>query len=465
MKSNKTTEQLLEEMGEIFFLEDNNTPHIFSEKYTNQKENILSKQSAFKAPNWRNLLNVAAILIGIICLVPVTVLGAQLIKKYITIHQDTGKYQDEYNFEKNINDSSSTVIHVKMRTDFPIEYENTSEYLWETTDGKSLSLSLLYAKEYNTITLQNVTSQKDLILNGYSAVYSTLHVVNPDNAGVVYDKNMLIFFEDKGYAVELYGTSNISEEEFLSLAEKIHLDETTYNEADKAGYIIKGDSPSYSQNSNISENYFEQNEFFEIAFHDYNRTNTFSKSTVSFTVTNAKIVPALSDLENGYLIGIAANTLKSTDATLPDYTRTLVKSGDGINTLDEATKTQTVSQNLIVVTCEFQNNTEKDMNLSLSPTMQLYSKKEADLITNGYHYNRGNNQLQPNVIWMDSISRTDIMLSDTITAKENTLYIPAQDTITVNMAFVMDSDLLDEVIFHIAESGGTQYFVPINLIQ
>ena len=74
MKSNKTTEQLLEEMGEIFFLEDNNTPHIFSEKYTNQKENILSKQSAFKAPNWRNLLNVAAILIGIICLVPVTVL-------------------------------------------------------------------------------------------------------------------------------------------------------------------------------------------------------------------------------------------------------------------------------------------------------------------------------------------------------------------------------------------------------
>lgn len=465
MNSNKNIEQLLEEMGEIFFLEENDTPHVFSKKYTSNKEKLLSAHSAFKAPTLRNILNIAAILIGIICLIPVTILGAQFIKKYITIHHDTGKYQDEYSFIKNTKESSSTVIHVKMLTDFPKEYENTNKYLWETDDGKSLSLSLLYAKEHNTLTLQNVISQKDLILNGYSAVYSTLHVVKPDNASVVYDKNILIFFEDKGYAVEIYGTSNIGEEEFLNLAEKIYLEETTYDNADEAAYITKSYQPSYNQNTDVSEIYFQQNEPFEIAFHDYNHMNAFTKSTVSFKVTNARIAPNLSNLENGYLVGIAANTLTLTNDTLPDYTRALVKSGDGINTLNEITETQTISQEIIIVTCEFQNNTENDMNLSLSPTMQLYSKEESDLITTGYHYNRGENSLEHSVFWMDSITRTDIIISEDITAKENTLYIPAHDTITMNMAFAIDADLLHDVIFSISESGGNQYFIPINLIQ
>ncbi|MDD6571250.1 MAG: hypothetical protein PUF12_02560 [Thermoflexaceae bacterium] len=472
MNHKKNSHSLLEEMGEIFFLEDINMPHEFSEKYNQQKEELLSTQKKFPS---RTLLNVAAIFIGVFCLIPVTVLGAKFMKHYFIKHQDTGKYQDEYTFEKNSEaDTLPYVLHVKVVTDFPEEFvreEWEGSLVWNTSDGRCLSLLLLRARENNKVTLQNVTQQTELTLNGYDAVYSKLNTVAPSNTGkpYIYNKNMLIFFEDKGYVLEIWGNDAISEEEFLTLSGQVHLVETTYEEADMPGAVYKTEDSTSSGTDTSNPDTspapitIQMNETFEVVFPDYNTNTTgFSSTKVPMKITDARVVNTTTELKDGYFVGVGANNpLISPDGTLSSYSRSLVKSGDGINTLDEVMETETVTPKIIVITCELQNPTDREMALSFSTTMRRISKAETDNLSLGYHYVRDDYYLQPTVFWMDSITRVPDEKMENV--YQNMLYLPAQESRTINLAFAIDSDLMENVSLLIDPyTGNDSFIIPID---
>lgn len=458
---------LLEELGETLFFEEPKNLHTFSDEYMKRKKQILADSGKHSI---RPILNVAAILIGIFCLVPVTVLGARFIRNYLVIHKDSGKYQDEFTFEKSSEaEPFASVIHVKVIADFPDEYvriNDVDKLIWETTDGKSISMVLYRAKEFNKLTLQGVISQNEVTVNGYKAVYSKLNTATSISPATAYDKNMLIFFEDKGYALEILGNANITEEDFLKLTEKVSLKETTYDQADVAASIINSgdtsinssgiatdiETPSANDNINASSAPM-MNEYFDVNFYDYANieTNPMAAITLPVKVTNASIADNMSELGDGVWIGHnPENELVNADGTFIDYTRSLIKEGDEINTLSEIIKTESVPQKIAVITLEFYNNTNSDAALGLNGYMFLDVPMPDELSGHYYKYDENPSHFYP--LWMDSIERQALPVG-TATGYMSTLHIPAQSTQILNIVFPLDADRMHNVEFSINDVG------------
>lgn len=438
---NYNMESILETMGEMLYLEENKT-HEFSENYMAKKRELLPGNRA----NVRKvILQVAAVLVGILCVIPMAVLGAQFVKEYLMSREQTGKYEDTYSFEKS--DSQNSVVHVKVMTDFPKEYKcvNDDKFLWSNNAGKELSLVLLYAKEHNEINVQNISGSKEINVGGHAGVYYDLQVTSD------YDKQVIIFFEELGYAVQMHGTSHISEDELIELADGISLVETTWDEADKAAFVVSKTQSTQSQTvETVQSNKARVSEPFEMNM----QTVDFKDAPVMINVIGAQVVDSLYDLEDGHLFGQAqdGNECKyiNADGTLADYTRSIIKRGDGVNSLNKVILQENVAQKIVVVEFEITNLQEVPVSLWGKTNLGLSGKCSDDklqelLDSESYTLSRGDNYLQYECIWMNGVKRINL-------EKGYRVEVPlkADETKTIKVAFVRDSDCLQDLEFIIS---------------
>lgn len=451
---NYNMKNLLEAMGENFYLEDVRK-HEFSELYMAKQRELLTGYSA----NVRKvILQVAAVLVGIFCVIPMAVLGAQLVKQYLMSREQTGKYEDTFSFEKS--DSQNSVVYVKVMTDFPKEYKRVQDgkFLWSNNADKELSLVLLYAKEHNEISVHNISGSKEINVGGHAGVYYDLQVASD------YDKQIIIFFEEFGYAVQMYGTSNISERELIELASKISLEQTTWDEADEAAFIVPKTQTTQSQTVEIVPgNNTKLKESFEMNM----QTVDFKDAPVMVNVIGAQVVDSIYDLEGGHLFGPAQDGDEyeyiNDDGTLADYTRAVIKRGDGVNSLNEVILEERVAQKIVVVEFEITNLQDAPVSLWGKTNLGLSGKCSDDklqelLDSEDYTLSRGNNYLQYECIWMDGVERKNL-------EKGYRVEIPleAGETRTIKAAFVKDSDCLQDLEFIVSgKYSFNNYYIYIG---
>ncbi len=250
----------------------------------------------------------------------------------IDLYRATRRVSSEAEVEL-IEDSQNDIdMHVNVVIDFPKEYKcvNNDKFLWSNNEGKDVSLVLLYAKELNEISVQNIAESKKINVGGHTGFYYDLQVIGD------YDKQAIIFFEEFGYAVQMYGTSYISEEELIELSSGISLEEVTWDEADDAAFIVAQTQICQSQTvETVPGDESEMNELFEMNM----QTVDFEDVPVMVNVIGAQVVNSIYELEGGYLFGPAqdCNECKyiNADGTLADYTRSIIKRGDGVNSLSK----------------------------------------------------------------------------------------------------------------------------------
>ena len=154
------------------------------------------------------------------------------------------------------------------------------------------------------------------------------------------------------------------------------------------------------------------------------------------------------------------------DGKLVDNTLSYIKSGDGINTIDQVIKTETVKQKLVYVTVTYKNVSKQKINhlLYLGNLMLLNEKEHKyevytmDDIT-GEAYDK---------IEGSSVARTADMgyfdVQDEEMSEKNAIKsLEPGESVTVNMAWIVNENDLDHMYLNLEPEGVDYEFTDIIL--
>lgn len=441
----------LDELGEEIFMQETGQPHVFSQEYEDRKKFLLKQ--AKKHPKSK-LLPMAAGIVGVCCMVPITVLGANVFRNYVMQHRDVGSYEDVYSFTQ-AEGTRHEVIHVKVLTEFPMEYiqeeSGKPDKHYSTKDGRNIVLQLYYAKAQNKIVLDNVLYSEELEIDGRRAVYSEVYLMDATEASL--DKNFLIFFEDYGYAVQLWGSALVERQELLELCKGISLQKTTLDMADEACFLTGNETMGGPDRDIRQGRKVQDGESFLLRACD----NSMTFAPVEITIDGVMLIDSLAEVENGTLINfMSGEEYIDEDGRLLPYERRKIRQGDGVNTLSEVADTELVEQQLIKVTYTVRNLQDVERALWMEHILTLYRQP----LEEGYTYDRGNNGLGAlgYPIMMDNIEILDFSHAD-ITSKQKCVVVPANESRTIQAVFVADKDNMENLCFSIGSGNDFWYEV------
>lgn len=358
---NNEWEHILSEFGEELLEEESSKKHTFTENYIRQKKILLSKikkGQRFGGP----LAKAAAVLLIFCCIVPVTVVATVYVRKYVMKHSEQGQYGHEYMLDKPDDSINREVKHVKIMTEFPTEYEE-SEYLkWETKDGKQLSMALLFVTAGGgNISLENILYTEDMDIDGNRGVYHEYQNVSfQENP---FDKMAVIFYEELGYVLEVYGTENIGRAEFMDLMKQVYLTETTLEEADKPVMVVTpGENDVSGTELETEADIVKQDTVFSESFPTIGDGGmTGEEAAANICVRDMQTAVSVNELEGGSFDQRFLELAGVDEDGVVRYQAQVVKRGDGINSLDEVIGEKTIERQFLVVTMELENTTDKDV--------------------------------------------------------------------------------------------------------
>lgn len=314
----------------------------------------------------------------------------------------------------------------------------------------------------------SVVYSEDTSVNGHDAVYMEFARTNE---GWGYDKQMYIVYPEVWHILELYGSTDVSREEFLKTADGIELVET-----DEILDLANEKIPTWSEIANPDVDFVmddtiiwgidrsRMNNLHQIGdFMDFSTLAEFDgdfleTTGLKFRVTDVQVADDLSLLTSQE--DIPENWLEQTDENgkLREEERRYIKYGDGVDTLDEIVDTETVSQKLVYVTKEFTNTSEETYTnvlyylpmIYLKETdgmLRLIEKPEDDIWDYVAHTGAGGS---------NEMYYHDVHPEPGTTNGGN--YIPSLapgETVTVHLAWIVDEDELDTLYLSLDPSAYT----------
>lgn len=344
-------------IGEELLEEESHREHIFSQDYIRRKRELLDRTEKEKKRG--KALTKAAVVFIFCCIVPVTAVAAVFAGKYVMRHGEPGEYAREYTLER-ADGADRDVKHVKITTEFPPEYRETEHLKWETEDGKSLSMALLFVTAGGgNISMENVLYTQELDLDGVRGVYHEYQSLsvreNP------FDKMAVVFYEELGYVLEIYGTENIGRTEFMALTEQVSLTETTPEEADMPGTVLSNKNDVPQTDRKAENDIIEQGTVFAESFPTIEGGMAGKKAAVNILVSGIRTAVSVNELEGGSFDGNFLELAGVDEDGVVRYPAQIVKRGDGRNSLDEVVGEKTIERRFLVLTMELENATENDV--------------------------------------------------------------------------------------------------------
>lgn len=155
------------------------------------------------------------------------------------------------------------------------------------------------------------------------------------------------------------------------------------------------------------------------------------------------------------------------DGKLVNNTLSYIKAGDGVDTVDEIVKTESIKQKLVYTTVTYTNETDEEMNhiLYLGELMlmdcegdvyQIYYPEELLVLLSGEDYDY--------VVW-DGVAQHKAGMSYYSVYEEydgnGINYIPSlkpHESIQVNMAWIVNENVLDYMYLNLSNVGGPYEF-------
>ena len=316
-----------------------------------------------------------------------TVFGGNIVKQIYL--EKTGNYRVETQISSN--DSSKDTVYEKAPEEIPVveietsyipegmvqsEFRKESMYYGETPymGGISMlidSMDVSLSKKDLLLTDTYVVSAEELSIAGHDAVYLEKQVLNEDE--ISFDKKVYIVYPEVWRVLTIFGGTDMTKEEVLKVAENttlvptgetVPLSETLcWSRLDAE----KAEQGGYSESKEkVTATAEEMSHLHEIG-EEFSVSSSAADISGEWIITN-DIMVKVTDVQ----IGDDLSLLEKTEGITDDIKKAVdeegkllsqklqyVKKGDGIETLDEIVKTETVARKLVYVTLEY-TNTGKD---------------------------------------------------------------------------------------------------------
>lgn len=311
-----------------------------------------------------------------------------------------------------------------------------------------------------------VVSSEELDMNGTQGIY--LEFQNDADGSLSFDKRIYLLYPEESYVLEIFAGEDVSKEEALKTAESITLApaEPGVEGVPCVDWSFAGESENQEGETYNPQLASKMDRIYAVG--DTLNVETLAgagtvDATVEAKVTDVQVLDDISALDPAYL---GEEFRRETDAEGRLLPRTIqyIKSGDGVNSLDEIVSTREVNQKLVYVTVEYTNPGDTAMQeiLYWGSVMPL---REKDGI---YHIDWAENESPEEGEAWDSAAPSgslqlggEMIYYDVAGGERQNNYLDnlePGETKTVHIGFVVDEDKTDELYLNLDPYGSSFEF-------
>lgn len=493
-KKNHNSMHSLGKQLEIDEFMNNNDTHTFSEDYLNKKAALLQsvdKNAKVKRIHNKKFIAAAAAGFAIIA-IPGSVFAArQIMSGYDITTKQTNNYEYEISFSNptdadvnepdnsdiNYNtDSTSNSYHdpelyhtyVQMDIGYMMDGYNLNEKSSSVKDGlfkyaladdytgsHNITIGLIVINENQTITKNNAISTKNVIVgDGNEATIFFKNALDVTS----YNKDMIIYFKEYGYAVEIYAQVNISEEDLMDVANSI-----TLNKCDESvamnGTRYNNDSISYTKTREYSakKKLVNDDNIFDIgqAF-SFDTTIGYNDSALEYTVESYTTLDSVSELdESGFAFNLdTIKKLTNEDGSL-SYEQQTIERGDGSNTISKVTDTKTMPVKFVYVTMKVKNTSDTDISeIKIEPQICCLGSDDTIPYSSSYaSYKASGEGFSLYCDYPTMYAQNPDAYGNNRNYYAQRYTIPAGEEIEYHVGFIVDADKMDNMVLFFNPTG------------
>lgn len=313
-----------------------------------------------------------------------------------------------------------------------------------------------------------VTESENLQIGNHDGVY--LKMQENDGDWLSFNQRIYVTYPEYHYVMQMYIGEDVTKDEALKIAEGVKIipvaDETEENMVHAwnwSDYLasIEEDDDSWEKDAATAEEMKNTHAIGETIQSD-------TEKNIQMKVTDVKITEDTGILDMAYSDNDFSHYIDNNGKLFPT-TIQYIKSGDGINTLDEVISTKQVQQKLIYVTIQYVNIGSEDMKDILYSVGLMKIRKE-----NGSYVVFREEQPKTDDIWDYALDTSTLMKGgdmsyyDVRGGERGNNYITALkagETKTVHVGFVVNEDELPYLYLNLNTAGGTAEFSDSALKQ
>lgn len=325
----------------------------------------------------------------------------------------------------------------------------------------------------------NVTFFETLNINGLDGVYLEKHVDDSadDNSSLFFDKKIYLAYPDYWQILEVVVGEDVSKEEAVKMLQNLEVKPTgetmklsdayTWNDLLNAEEesVDARDEKRTATKEEMKNTHQIGEEFTVPSFAATEEEEGTETDCITAKVAKIQIADDLELLDEKFT-DKELNRALGADGKLIKNKISYMESGDGIDTLDANVKTEEVNQKLVYATIEFTNTGEEKLKdvLFIASFLGLEETEEGYTI---YDRAGNDNDEKTNFISCSSIGRFGEMdYFDLQGGEEKENYISSiepGETVTVNVAKIVNEDEMDKMFLSLDGEGGYASFADSAL--
>lgn len=346
-------------------------PHVFSARYQEKKQKLEESMMSKKRIHMRKPTMIAVAVLAAVVVIPSSAYAVSRV--YNASVEPIGNYQQNVLIDvgESASDSSASnqimALQIGWMPDGITSDESGIKYYDAQNQHRCVTVAFWKVKEGENCLKdeeRGIVSQRTETINGNQVFFLQRNVTETEKESgtVIFDKVVWVAFTDTNYAVQLFATTGMTDDEVEKVVENLSL---TPSDAETAEHWM-----SEEEWAELVEEQMEEAESAEIqtvcdlsAMQLYQIDDTIPgniyEDTVQMTVNSVELQDNFDGLPQVDCIGNATDFdysqyLKE-DGTIVDNVRTWYRAGDGVNTLDEMLKQETMEQKVVVMHLTYTN--------------------------------------------------------------------------------------------------------------
>ena len=351
-------------------------PHHFSKRYQDKKAAVFHQleESSMKRNAFRMKKSAvtAIVVAAAVVLVPSTAFAVNRMNAYF---RQSGNYQQNLVIGNNAASDSTSAQPMTFQTGWLPEgmqlmnAESTAAdsgvRKYTSADDQGLSMFLWKMDSHDAALehkINNALSEETYTCGENTVLCATTDVTGQAHPNTAFNREVWISFPDSPYALQVYVSAGISEDDLKKIAENISLTPCETEVADIWN--------NQTDDNQIETDESEHTAFDSAKFQGAAIGETVSNETTSVVINSATIQDTFDGITTD---GIGApmdySSYANADGTVADITRTWYKYGDGVNTLDSAIKTETKAQKILKLDLTYTNLTQETQEECVCPVL------------------------------------------------------------------------------------------------
>ena len=318
-------------------------------------------------------------------------------------------------------------------------------------DAQDRGVTMLYWKmssesEALTHQISYTVSQETYTCGENTVLYAKFDTTGM--SGQVFDREIWVAFPDSPYAVEMYVTSDITEDEVKQIAAQLSL-----TPADTETAAVWTEDTEKEEPVEIEDDTLDPKDLqiFQIGDTIKNSDYYETENAVSVSVDGVSIQDTFDGITTD-CCGNPANYADYTkaDGTVADNIRTWYTMGDGVNTLDEKIREETIPQKVLVMHLTYTNIGSETVEECVCPSLFWI---ENDKIIYGWEGDTDDTYSTDSNKHLKSDNAAFSFSTSHSNSKNNLTDLAPGESAEVTLAFLVDADKIDNLYLNILNIG------------